>query len=72
MRAAGRNCLPGDVVRRADSAHKRFGCAKTLPQGQFTCPEEGKTRGPQQGAQPCRGRHIANEGYRFLDLADIS
>jgi len=30
----------------AKAAHKRFGGAKTLPQGQFICPKEVKTRGP--------------------------
>ena len=44
---------------------------QALPQGQFTCPEDVKSLGPTAG-QDRLGIHIAENGYKFLDLADIS
>ena len=42
-----------------------------MPQGQFICPKEVKTRGPWP-AEAGWGGHIAENGYKYLELADIS
>ena len=62
----GRRHLPA-----APSGAFKVLCSKTLPQGQFTCPEDVKFLGPPAG-QDRPGIHIAENGYKFLDLADIS
>ena len=60
-----------DVVQRAGGASKRF-AQQNLAAGGIHFRRGYQNTGVPGGTASRWGSHIANEGYKFLDLADIS